>query len=417
MSGYSIEVAADRAGVGPEEMARLTALGILTGDPEAGYTDSDVRRALIVEALERSGLSIEGLGELIRAGQVSLEFVDHAGYNVFAALSDTTFAHLSERTGIAVERLTVLRDVTGGKTAAPEDRVREDELEVLPLIQYQLELGFRWPAIERALRVYGDSLRRIAESEAEWWRSEVQAKMLAGGATVGEVAERAGEISPRLSVASDRAVMAIYHAQQRHVWSVNITDGIAAGLEQAGLHKREEIAPAMCFLDLAGYTQLTQDRGDAAAAELAERLIRIVQRISVQHGGRPVKWLGDGVMVHFPDPVGGARAAVEMVGALADAGLPPAHVGLHAGAVVVQEGDYYGQTVNVAARIGEYARPGEVLVSRAVVEASRGSEMRFADIGPVQLKGVSGLVELYVAAAPIVSRRDAPRTDGPRSAR
>jgi class 3 adenylate cyclase len=85
--------------------------------------------------------------------------------------------------------------------------------------------------------------------------------------------------------------------------------------------------------------------------------------------------------------------------------------------VVVQEGDYYGQTVNVAARIGEYARPGEVLVSRAVVEASRGSEMRFAEIGPVQLKGVSGLVELYVAAAPIVSRRDAPRTDGPRSAR
>ena len=171
------------------------------------------------------------------------------------------------------------------------------------------------------------------------------------------------------------------------VWVTNLVDGIAVALEEAGLHAREERHPGLCFLDLTGFTQFTQELGDAAAAQLIERLNRIVQRISVQHGGRPVKWLGDGVMLYFPDPGTGTIAAIEMVRALAEAELPPAHVGLHAGPVVTQEGDYYGQTVNLAARIGEYARPGEVLVSRAVVEASSAAAAELQPIGPVELKG------------------------------
>jgi class 3 adenylate cyclase len=68
--------------------------------------------------------------------------------------------------------------------------------------------------------------------------------------------------------------------------------------------------------------------------------------------------------------------------------LPPAHVGLHAGPVLFQEGDYFGQTVNLTARIADYARPGEVLVSQAVADASHEEAIAFATIGPVELKGV-----------------------------
>ena len=82
-----------------------------------------------------------------------------------------------------------------------------------------------------------------------------------------------------------------------------------------------------------------------------------------------MKWLGDGVMFYFRDPGPGVVAALAMVRGIAEAGLPPAHVGLHSGPVVFQEGDYFGQTVNVASRIADYARQGEVLVSRAVVDA------------------------------------------------
>jgi adenylate cyclase len=87
-----------------------------------------------------------------------------------------------------------------------------------------------------------------------------------------------------------------------------------------------------------------------------------------------------------------------MVDGAGSAGLPPAHVGLHAGPLIIQEGDYYGQTVNMAARIADYARPGEVLVSREVVQAAVSTpKLAFTDIGPVELKGVSGVVGLLAA--------------------
>ena len=110
-----------------------------------------------------------------------------------------------------------------------------------------------------------------------------------------------------------------------------------------------------------------------------------------------MKWLGDGVMCHFPDPGPGVAAALDMVDGIADAGLPPAHVGLHSGPIVIQEGDYYGQTVNLAARIADYARPGEVLVSESVMVATMPSGVAFDDIGNVELKGVAGVVHLAAA--------------------
>jgi adenylate cyclase len=130
---------------------------------------------------------------------------------------------------------------------------------------------------------------------------------------------------------------------------------------------------------------------------MATTVSRLVQRSSVQHGGKPIKWLGDGVMFYFPDPSAGVRASLEMVSGLADAGLPPAHVGLHAGPVLYQEGDYFGQTVNLSARISDYARSGEVLVTQVVAEGCRDEGVAFTDIGPVELKGVAGTVHLLKA--------------------
>jgi adenylate cyclase len=87
-----------------------------------------------------------------------------------------------------------------------------------------------------------------------------------------------------------------------------------------------------------------------------------------------------------------------MVEGARESDLPPAHVGLHAGPVLFQEGDYFGRTVNVAARIADYARQGEVLVSDDVVAASGDMQgVRFEAIGPVELKGLSEAVPLNVA--------------------
>jgi adenylate cyclase len=102
-------------------------------------------------------------------------------------------------------------------------------------------------------------------------------------------------------------------------------------------------------------------------------------------------------MFYFREPAAAVLAALEMVETVGSQGLPPAHVGIHAGPVVFQEGDYFGRTVNLAARIAEYARPGEVLVSQEVVDAAEGGPVTFAEIGPVELKGVSGTLRLYTA--------------------
>jgi adenylate cyclase len=192
----------------------------------------------------------------------------------------------------------------------------------------------------------------------------------------------------------------MYHLQQKQAWTGTIIEGLEMQLAAAGLHSRLEHPPAMCFLDVSGSTRLAEEQGDTAAADLATGLARLVERTSMHHGGRPVKWLGDGVMVYYKEPGPGVVAALEMLAHGAAAGLPPLHVGLHAGPVIFQEGDYYGQTVNVASRIADYARPGEVLVSQDVVDASDGVDVTFREIGPVELKGVGGAMVLHAASSP-----------------
>jgi adenylate cyclase len=289
-----------------------------------------------------------------------------------------------------------IREAAGSPAPVPDDRIREDELPYTEFMELQVKAGFRSAAIQQMLRVDGDSLRRMAETQSALWESEVIAPAMQAGKRPDEILGI--DFGDRMSTLAERAVIGMYHLRQTQAWTVSIIAGLERTLAAAGLHSRLEHPPAMCFLDITGYTRLTQKRGDAAAANLAEQLGALVQRTSVKHGGRPVKWLGDGVMFFFPRPGPGVVAALEMVTGVAAAELPPAHVGLHVGPVIFQEGDYYGQTVNVASRIADYARPGEVLVSQDVVDASGGMDVAFREIGPVELKGVSGAMHLHAAS-------------------
>jgi class 3 adenylate cyclase len=100
----------------------------------------------------------------------------------------------------------------------------------------------------------------------------------------------------------------------------------------------------------------------------------------------------------FRRPGQAVVAALEMVERTPQAGLPPAHVGLHAGPVVFQDGDYFGRTVNLAARIAGHAGPGQVLVSDQVVAECADGQVAFEPIGPVPLKGVTDPVPLHRAS-------------------
>lgn len=395
MGDLNRQEVAERAGVEAAYVDTLITAGVLAPDAADRLTVDDVKRVGILRALEEAGLPFDGLTAGLQQGVLSLAFVSSPEYSRFKGISGETFEAASSRTGVPLPLLAMIREAIGLGTANPNDRLREDEQSIVPFVAEQVRLGFRPAAIERLLRAMGDSLRRIAESESEWWRSEVIEPRLASGVDPGRIGQPEG--AAELTAASEEALIAIWHAQQQQTWTSNIAEGFEFLLGKAGLFHAPDRPPAICFLDITGFTRLTQERGDRAAAELAEVLTPIVKRTSVEHGGRAVKWLGDGVMFWFRDPGPAVAAALEMVDALVPAGLPPAHVGLHAGPVVLQQGDYYGQTVNMAARIAEYARPGEVLVSGAIVEAATMPGIRFDNIGSVELKGVSGAVELHAA--------------------
>jgi adenylate cyclase len=402
---YSKLEAAQRAGVDEPFVERLLSLGILPPRGNNRLTPADVRRTQLSHALDIAGIPLDGVGAMIRRGELSIDFLETPTYERFSALSDQTFESLAQRTGIPLDLLMVMREAAGSAVPQPTDFVREDELQIVPFLEIQVKQGFRPAAIERLLRVTGDSLRRIAAQEADWWMGEVMMPRMAQGMTMSEAANSTEPFDEALTSAQETAMLAVWHANQSHAWTSNIIMGLEESLAQAGLYTKLDRPPAMCFLDITGYTRLTQERGDEAAADLARELSRLVQRTSVRYAGKTVKWLGDGVMFYFSEPGPGVVAALDMVEGVTDAGLPPAHVGLHAGPVLFQEGDYFGQTVNVASRIAEYARPGEVLVSRAVVDASRGTDTTFTEIGPVELKGVSDPIDLLSAhrAAPALT--------------
>ena len=212
----------------------------------------------------------------------------------------------------------VIREAIGSAVPRPTDLVREIELGIVPLIEAQLASGYPPEVVERSLRTMGENLRRFVLAEADDFRayviepvSESTRRRYLGRCRCRPIARisagrRPGASSPCTT------------PSRRMPGPPTSSDGFEHDLSKAGLLDRVETPPAMCFLDLTGYTRFTAERGDKAAAELADRLRRLVQRTSVQHGGRPVKWLGDGVMFWFRDPGRGVVAALEMADGVVD---------------------------------------------------------------------------------------------------
>jgi adenylate cyclase len=396
VDGHDLSEAAERSGLSEEELQRLVDLRIV--QPHAGdrFTPGDLRRAALISSLVASGVPVDDLAAAIRDGAVSFDFLDAPAFERFSSHSGRTFAEMGEERGVPIELLMFVREASGSVPPKPDDRMRDDEMPYVEMIANTLEGGFRTATIRQMIRTQSDGLRRIAETESITWRSDVIEPAMQRGARIDELF--AGEYSDRMAALTERAVIAMYHLQQARAWSAGIIEGVEQQLAAAGLHSRLEHPPAMCFLDITGYTRLTQERGDAAASQVAEELGEVVRQASVHHGGRPVKWLGDGVMLHFPDSGSGVVGALDMIEAILGAGLPPAHVGLHAGPVIFREGDYYGQTVNLASRIADYAQAGEVIVSQSVVDAAAGAPVAFRGVGLVELKGVTDAMELYAAA-------------------
>ncbi|HEX2373166.1 MAG TPA: adenylate/guanylate cyclase domain-containing protein [Actinomycetota bacterium] len=387
------------AGVTEAEIGRLVDLGVLVPrDGAAPFLPVDRHKVRLAVACERAGLPMDGMADAIRAGRLSFAFMEAAPYERWAAPSTRTLRQVSEDSGISLDMLRGTLEAMGFAWTSPDDPIREDELEVIPLVRLAVTSGlFDKAWIARVGRAYAEGLRLAAKVENEAYQARFEQPVLASGLGQREAMERASELAGTFLPLVDRALMGSFRRQQELVWTEHQVLNIEAALEEAGALARPQRLPAMCFLDLAGYTRLTEERGDQVAAELAAGLAALVERSARAWGGTPVKWLGDGVMLHFRDPAGAVAAALELVGQVPAAGLPPAHVGVAAGPVVVQGGDCFGRTVNLASRVAAQAQAGQVLVTGPVAEAPSPGGVTFTELGDLRLKGFAAPVRVLEA--------------------
>src|SRR5215218_1931206 len=399
MKELSASGLADLAGVTEPEVARLVELGLLVARDGAGpFRETDVQKVRLATACEQAGLPMNGIAAAIRAGRLSFAFLEASPFRRWAVRSARTYRQVSQQTGVPLELLGSALESMGFARMAPDELIREDELEIVPLLQLGFSSGLldlAWTA--RVGRAYAEGLRLLTTAENEVYHARFEGPVLASGADQQTAMEQAAQLSGDFTALVDRALMACYRRQQELAWTEHLVEHVEDELEGAGVLGRPGRVPAMCFLDLVGYTRLTDERGDAAAAALAEALATLVNQSSREHGGVPVKWLGDGVMVHYRDPAGAVLAALGMVEQLPQAGLPPAHVGVAAGPVVVQGGDYFGRTVNLAARIAAHAGAGQVLVGEQVAATVPPQGVTFVELGQVQLQGFSRPVRVLEA--------------------
>lgn len=157
------------------------------------------------------------------------------------------------------------------------------------------------------------------------------------------------------------------------------------------------------FTDLVGFTALTAAQGDDHAADVALALHDRVARLAAEHRAEVVKTLGDALMLRCDDAGAAVRLGVRIVEQLAaDPGLPPVRVGMHTGPAIARAGDWYGATVNVAARLCTAAGGGEALVSEATCEAA--GRVRGVDLGERRLHWLKNVTE--PVAAHLASRHE-----------
>lgn len=393
---YTRDELVERSGADAGFVDRLRELGVLNPAADGTFGAGDVQRIRLLEACDRAGLGAGAIAEAVAAGRLRLGFLDASQYR-WSELRAETYAELAARLGIPFEVIRRTGVALVNRHLEPEDRTREDDEAIFTIIGMVADIADP-DALVRMSRVYVDGLRRVAEAESELFQTYIVGGLMRTGLTFGEALEQSAELGAQMTPLIDRMVLALYRRQQERGWTGGLVEGIEAALEASGSRVGPARPPAFVFIDLAGYTDITDAQGDAAGARLARNMSAMVERIVADHAGTPVKWLGDGVMVHFRHAGQAVRATLEMVAAAPTIALP-AHAGVAAGPVVMQDGDYFGRAVNLASRIAGAAAAGQTLVTGAVVELAGDAGVTFREVGPIELKGFAEPVTVFEATA------------------
>ncbi|MDP9183736.1 MAG: adenylate/guanylate cyclase domain-containing protein [Actinomycetota bacterium] len=158
------------------------------------------------------------------------------------------------------------------------------------------------------------------------------------------------------------------------------------------------VLATMLFTDVVASTEHAARAGDHRWLELFEEHKKVVRRALARNGGREVNTSGDGFLATFDGPARAVRCARAIVEELQDIGLG-VRAGVHTGEIELAGDDVTGIAVHIGSRVQDLAGPGEVLVSRTVVDLVAGSGLEFDSRGEHELKGVPGRFQLFAVRA------------------
>jgi adenylate cyclase len=282
-----------------------------------------------------------------------------------------------------------------GLSALSLDSMGEEDMEMVRYIAAMLSAGMPEAVLLQLARVYGQTMAQIADAEVRLIHIYVHEPMMREGLPGTEMAEAmeglAGDLLPFAA-----PFMRYLHGRfLGHFIEQDVIGHMEAEFAD-GIPKEGRMRVVIAFADLAGYTRLTEERGDEEAVGVVERFVEAVEQ-TLPIDSRVIKTLGDEVMVVGADAVALTRWAVGFQQEIAP-DAPAPRIGIHLGEAIYRDGDYYGRDVNQAARVVARAAGGEVLVTRRVVDTAAGMDgLSFELIGEIGLKGFSEPIELFHA--------------------
>jgi adenylate cyclase len=372
----------------PEAYVReLVDAGMLAAGADGLHGPDDVSRVRLAHELAPGGIGIDDLQWLIDEGKLQLIDIPRMGPD--SEPSGRTFAGFRADLGDKGELLPAIYAAFGLGLPAPDALMQVSEEEAIRgFLDVWAMVDDRPEVYLRAARIAGEGIRHLQLGTIDLFEE-------LGGSPPSRLKRgmpRRQAVAPsvRMAEVMDRLIVWLFTRHSEHEIYSRIVAYIEGGLAGAGrMPARVQEPNAIAFVDLTGYTERTAAAGDELAARVATTLQVIAQSVSAAHGGRVIKLLGDGVMLRFGSPVTAVAAVRELLGRIADAELPQAHAGIAAGPFVVRDGDVYGHTVNVAARVASAAASGELLVTADIAERLADAGVALEDAGEFRLKGIA----------------------------
>jgi adenylate cyclase len=377
---------------------RLVAYGIVKAGDDGLFGAGDIQRARLVEAFEGAGITIEQLGRAIADHQTNFESVE-SFYPEPSRRSRRTYEMFAASLGARRHLLEQVHAAMGLTEPSPERSLTErDEATINGLLD-AWDLGDD-DVVSRAAKIMGDAAHHAAEGWVDLFYEQVSEPVERRAIQQRQPVEAViPQIVPAASRVAALAPEMLDWLLGRHLEQVlyarNIDSAEAQFRGRGMMPSPPAELPAIVFADLTGFTHLTQTMGDQEATMIAVRLGETARVIAKRHGGRMVKLLGDGVLLRFGDARSAVMGALDLVEEGPRATLPPIHAGVHAGPLILRDGDVFGHTVNLAARVAGAATADQVVATSDVVAALSSDAVAFEAMGPTELKGVAEAIELH----------------------